>query len=176
MIQDGGPGGLPIAGESYDTLLGIPDLTIQQVIIPPTITPGKKFTVTLIIRNNGLGRACNPNSTNCNNGTYVDAFVDPDVPPLSYPFSGYSKENLYSGVPSIAPGLTATVNIINISFTPAQRPRLYFKVDNYNCAGSSACLPSGSQGGLVPEYDETNNVAGPIVININKIYLPLIRR
>jgi uncharacterized repeat protein (TIGR01451 family) len=172
-IQDDGPGGLPPAERSAATFIGIPDLLIAQVLVPPAVVPGQKFTVTVIISNAGSGRACNPKSTACS-GFYLDTFIDPAIPPSSYPFQHYGDP--YVGVSPIAPGLTATINIPNLSFTAAQRFILYFKIDNFNCAVNDPCLPSGSQGGLVPEYNETNNVTGPIVLSSYKVYLPLVKR
>ena len=173
MIQDGGPGGLPIADEAAATFIGVPDLSIVQVIVPPAIVPGKRFSVTLVISNSGLGRACNPKAANCG-GFYVDAFIDPAVPPPSYPFQRYGDP--FAGVPPIAAGRSVTVVVPNLIVTPTQRLILYFKVDNFNCAVNNPCLPVDSQGGLVPEYDETNNVAGPIMLTSYKVYLPIMRR
>jgi len=174
MIQDGGPGGLPIAQDSSTAFIGVPDLSIAQVIVPPSIVSGQKFTATLIISNTGLGRACNP--SNCG-GFYLDAFIDPATPPQSYPYvsDGYP----YVIVPPIAAGTSITVAVPNLVFTPAQQPRLYFKIDNFNCSppnGTDPCLPSHSLGGLVPEYNESNNVIGPISLSGFKVYLPLIKR
>jgi uncharacterized repeat protein (TIGR01451 family) len=174
MIQDGGPGGLPITQASSTAFIGVPDLSIAQVIVPPAIVPGRPFTATLIISNNGLGRACNP--SNCG-GFYVDAFIDPATPPPSYPYTsdGYP----YAVVPPITAGQTVTVLISNINLTIGQRPRLYFKVDNFNCSPSDhtdPCLPSHSLGGLVPEYNEYNNVIGPIPVMPYKVYLPITMR
>jgi len=173
MIQDGGPGGLPIASGTGATFIGVPDLSITQVIIPTAIVSGRQFSATLVISNSGLGRACNPKAANCS-GFYVDAFIDPAVPPPSYPFQRYGDP--YAGVPSIAAGQSITVVVSNLVFTPAQRLILYFKIDNFNCAVNDPCLPPGSQGGLVPEYNETNNVSGPILLTSYKVYLPFVRR
>ncbi len=173
-IQDGGPGGLPIAQDVDVASIGIPDLSIAQVIVPPAIVSGQKFTATLIVRNNGLGRACNP--SNCG-GFYVDAFIDPATPPASYPYGtdGYP----YAIVPPIAANSSITVVMPNLVFTPNQRFNLYFKVDNFNCSPpdhTDPCLPSHSLGGLVPEYDESNNVAGPITLTSYTVRLPVIMR
>jgi uncharacterized repeat protein (TIGR01451 family) len=176
MIQDGGPGGLPIAGHANMTIIGVPDLNIAQVIVPPAIVLGKKFSVTLVISNSGLGRACNPKALNCG-GFFVDAFVDPGVPPPSYPFQRYGDP--YASPPPIAAGTSVTVVVSNLVVTPTQHPILYFKVDNFDCSPSDhsdPCLPSHSSGGLVPEYNETNNVAGPITVYSYRVYLPLVRR
>jgi hypothetical protein len=165
-IRDGGPGGLPPAQDQKTPLIGVPDLSIAQVIVP-RVVPGQKFTATLIISNGGLGRACNPSICG---PFYVDAFVDPATPPPSYPYvaDGYP----YAKVPPVGAGMTATVFITNIAFGANQDFVLYFKVDNYNCG--AFCLPVGSKGGLVPEYNEYNNRAGPIYVSRFAVYLPLV--
>lgn len=173
-IHDDGPGGLPIAPAAEATLIGIPDLSIEHVMLPAAISPGTPFTVTVVVRNHGTGKACNPRSTNCTSGTWMDAFVDPATPPASYPFQSYGDP--FTGVPAIGPGLTATITVANIMFMPMQDPILYFKIDNYSCTINNSCLPNGSLGGLVPEFNETNNVIGPIRLNSYQLYLPVIRR
>ncbi len=169
FMRDGGPGGLPAAQADSTTFIGVPDLVIDQVIVPPAILPNRPFTVTVVIRNAGLGRACNP--SNCG-GFYLDTFIDPTAPPPSYPFVSYGSP-LTPIFTTLAAGQVLAVNVTNISFTPTQNRILYFKVDNYGCPGTS-CLPVGSQGGLVPEYDEQNNVIGPIALTSFTVHLPLI--
>jgi hypothetical protein len=167
-IQDGGPGGLPKAQDQKTPLIGVPDLSIARVIVPPVLA-GQKFTATLIISNSGLGTACNTSALYKYGlclGLYVDAFIDPATPPPSYPFASYG--NPFAGVPPIAAGLTATVFITDIQFAPNQDHILFFKVDNYGCGGTS-CLPVGSKGGLVPESNEYNNV-----FPMPRVYLPLV--
>ena len=171
FMRDGGPGGLPAAQADSTTFIGVPDLVIDQVIVPPAILPNRPFTVTVVIRNAGLGRACNP--SNCG-GFYLDTFIDPTAPPPSYPFVSYGSP-LTPIFTTLAAGQVLAVNVTNISFTPTQNRILYFKVDNYGCPGTS-CLPVGSQGGLVPEYDEQNNVIGPIALTSFTVHLPLIAK
>jgi hypothetical protein len=173
FIEDGGPGGLAKAHDQSLTSVGVPDLSIVQVIGPPAIVPGQKFTATLIISNTGLGRACNPKAPGCG-GFTVDVFIPPTAPPQSYPFGGYGDR--YTNVPALSPGLSATVYISNIQFTASQPMVLYFKVDNWDCAIFDPCLPSGSQGGLVPEYNELNNRVGPIVLTGFVVRLPLVMK
>jgi hypothetical protein len=107
----------------------------------------------------------------------VDAFIDPAVPPPSYPFHGYGDP--YASVTSIAAGQAVTVVVANLVVTQSQRAILYFKIDNFDCSpanGTDPCLPSHSLGGLVPEFNESNNVAGPILLHSYKVYLPLTRK
>jgi uncharacterized repeat protein (TIGR01451 family) len=172
-IQDGGPGGLPKAQDQRTPFIGVPDLSIAKVIVPPVVA-GQKFTATVIINNGGLGAACNPSSCG---GLYIDAFIDPATPPPSYPY--VSDGSHYAIVPPVAAGLATTVSVANIQFAPGQDFVLYFKVDNFNCSpadGKDPCLPSHSLGGLVPEYNESNNVAGPIQVPHSVIYLPLMQK
>ncbi|MGH2669823.1 MAG: hypothetical protein ACRDH5_12030, partial [bacterium] len=115
LIRDNGPGGLPPASAVKITTLGVPDLVIDSVSLSPiTVTVGTRFTATLVIRNKGTGRACNPEAPGCG-GTYVDAFVDPSTPPPSFPFSAYGDKDAI--VPPLNPGMTATVIIADLSFT-----------------------------------------------------------
>lgn len=173
LIHDSGPGGLPMASQNVTTMVGVPDLRITSVSVPAAVSPGQKFTATLVISNAGPGKACNP--SNCG-GFYVDTFVDPAAPPPSYPYvaDGYP----FAVVPSVAAGSTVTVLIANLSFTTAQQPKLYFKIDNFDCSppnGADPCLPSRSLGGLVPEYNESNNVAGPIKVPRFVVFMPLVQ-
>jgi hypothetical protein len=164
-IQDGGPGGLPKAQDQKTAFIGVPDLSIARAIVPP-VAAGQKFTATLIISNGGLGTACNPNN-NCA-GFWVDAFIDPDKPPPSYP---YDKDGYpFVSVPPIAAGTSITIVVPDLVFASTQDHVVFFKVDNYSCSGTS-CLPLGSKGGLVPEYNEFNNV-----YPMPRVYLPLVLR
>ena len=168
LIHDGGPGGLPVASQNITTTIGVPDLIIESVKLPVTVVPNQRFTATLTIRNIGLGRACNPNLPSCG-GFYVDAFVDPATPPVSYPYE--LDGSWFAVVPPIMPGQVATVTIPNMVYTATQKSIAYFKVDNYACPGAS-CLPPGSLGGLVPESNEYNNVTGPVLVPRYAVFLP----
>jgi uncharacterized repeat protein (TIGR01451 family) len=173
-IHDDAPGGLPIATRINTATLGVPDLVIENVTFSPSaVIPGKEFTATVTVRNVGTGRACNPKAQPC--GSFaIDAFISPAVPPPSVGFNGYGEAFAY--VAPLAAGQSIGVKIANLVFTANQRPTLYFKVDNWDCVAGDPCLPSHSSGGLVPEYDETNNVAGPITAPGFRTYLPYVRR
>lgn len=173
-IHDDGPGGLPIATRINTAMVGVPDLVIENVTFSPgAVIPGKKFTATVTLRNAGTGTACNPKAVPCRRFA-IDAFISPAVPPPSVGFNGYGEEFAY--VAPLAAGEKIGVKIPNLVFTANQRPILYFKVDNWDCVAGDPCLPSHSSGGLVPEYDETNNVAGPITVPRFSTYLPSVRR
>jgi uncharacterized repeat protein (TIGR01451 family) len=167
-IQDGGPGGLPKAQDQKTPLIGVPDLSITRVIVP-SVVAGQKFTATVIISNGGLGVACNPKYPVVCGPFAIDIFIAPRNPPKSYPFGGYG--DTFTPVPVLSPGQVTTVTFRNLQFAPNQTHLLYFKVDNWDCADEDPCLPSGSQGGQVPEYDESNNVFPP-----PRVYLPLVQK
>ncbi len=176
VIYDNGPGGLPVATRASTATLGVPDLVVESVALSPAVvTAGVKFTTTIVIRNEGTGRACNPKAAGCGKFT-VDVFVDPAEPPPSFSFSAYGDKDTVVG--SLDPGMAATVVITNLRFTAGDSTILYFKVDNWDCNdGAQACLPASAQHGLVPESDENNNVFGPLNaanVLIHKVYAPVI--
>jgi hypothetical protein len=180
VISDNGPGGLPIASASTTATLGVPDLIIDSVSMSPTVVAaGTVFTAAVTVRNAGTGRACNPNRWPCEGyynglpigGYFIDVYVDPSVPPLSFPFGSYG--NAFQTIAPLDPGETATVWFPNLSFTIDQQPVLFFKVDNFDCS-ESTCAPSSGQRGLVPESNEWNNVLGPVIVPRFRVYLPLI--
>ncbi|MBI5567571.1 MAG: hypothetical protein HY870_21910, partial [Chloroflexi bacterium] len=173
-ISDNGPGGLPVASAMTTTLVGVPDLIIDSVTLsPPIIVGGTEFTATVIVRNAGTGRACNPNRAPCGR-FYLDAFIDPAVPPPSFPYDSDGFPFLI--VDSLDPGGIFTVTFEHLHVTFDQRPILYFKIDNYACPRPDDCAPSFGQRGLVPESNEHNNVFGPVSGSPQYVYLPLVRK
>ena len=180
VVSDNGPGGLPIASAVVTTVLGVPDLVIDSVVVSPSmVAAGTAFTAAVTVRNAGMGRACNPNRWPCtgdNNGLpvggyFIDVYVDPSVPPLSFPFGGYG--NGFQTIAPLDPGGITTVVFPNLSIAVNQQPVLFFKVDNYACS-EATCAPSSGQRGLVPESDEENNVFGPMTVLRFQVYLPLV--
>ncbi len=172
LIHDDGPGGLAVATAVNTATLGVPDLVVESVTFSPSaVTFGTKFTATVVLRNEGAGLARNPKSTT---GFFtLDAFIDPDTPPPSYPFLSYAKDFDY--VSPLGPGMTTTVRFTNLSFLVTQTFTLYFKVDNWKCNdGSNPCIPATAQHGLVPESDEYNNVLGPVSPLVYQIYAPVL--
>jgi hypothetical protein len=183
LIQDAGPGGLSVARASQAPTVGVPDLVVASVrLIPSTVKVGTKFTATVVISNAGTGVACNPKTTYLNPSApcgpfALDAFTDPATPPPSNSFGGYGAG--YTYIAPLGPGMTATAVIADLSFAANQNFILYFKVDNWNCAGDPLhppCLPDTAQHGLVPESNESNNVFGPVRPLTPVSYLPLIVR
>jgi uncharacterized repeat protein (TIGR01451 family) len=176
-IRDGGPGGLPIAVDVNTATLGVPDLVVESVALsPPAVVAGQKFTATVTLRNEGQGRACNPKAPIC--GLFaVDVFVDPDTPPLSFPFNGYGDDDAF--VAPIEPGMTGTAVFTSLVFGADDSRILYFKVDNWDCQVGIPlpCIPDYAEHGLVPESDEENNVLGPLAVPdalIYNTYLPVL--
>ncbi|HLF29139.1 MAG TPA: hypothetical protein VJG32_22655 [Anaerolineae bacterium] len=185
LIHDNGPSGLPIAASLYTATIGIPDLVIDSVTVSPsTVSVGQLFTATVVIRNEGTGRACNPKTeltvppTPC--GSFgLDWFIGLSAPPLSFPFERYGNGFVY--VNPINPGSTRIIQITGLSFTSTQTSTLAFKVDNWNCNdGSHPCLPDDmAQHGLIPENDEFNNVFGPMPVPtppINRVFIPVVMK
>jgi hypothetical protein len=174
LIQDNGPGGLPPASDIVTTVLGVPDVVVESVTFSPAaVSPGELFTATVTIRNEGTGRACNPDTFPCG-PLSVDVFVDPITPTISFPFDPYWDDFEY--VSQIDPGQARIATFTNLSFTTTNDFILYFKVDNWDCTLGTPCIPDSAQHGLVPESDEYNNVLMvqvPVALT-NKVYLPLI--
>ncbi|HLF28746.1 MAG TPA: DUF11 domain-containing protein [Anaerolineae bacterium] len=174
LIHDDGPTGLPVATAVTTATLGVPDLLIENVSLSPgAVVAGELFTATVIIRNEGAGRACNPKVAGCG-GFGLDVFIAPDAPPATDAYS--SHWDTYAGVGSLAPGVAATVKIKNLKFNVGDEFMLYFKADNWDCVTGDPCLPSNSPFGLVPESDEYNNVYAVVVPDRSniRVYLPVV--
>jgi hypothetical protein len=127
--------------------IGVPDLTIEGLSIEPdpaSVQPGVliTFTVTVTSMNKGTGMAWNPDDES---DFFVDVFTAP-IP--SYPFE---RDGDFSAkVGAIAPGFKSPPSVITVPLTtPIDHDVVfYIKVDNHGR------YPYG----LVPEYDEMNNV------------------
>ena len=95
-----------------------------------------------------------------------------DQPAMRSPISGLGVIVMAAGL-----GKRMKSNHVKVLHQVAGQPMvLYFKVDNWDCVLLDPCLPSGSQGGLVPEYNELNNVVGPIVLTGFAVRLPVVIR
>ncbi len=150
------------ANNTQNVVIGVPDLVITDFQVEPkTLEPHKPVTFTIGIWNRGAGMAWNPDNSG---GFWVDVFTTP-VP--SYPCESYGFA--YAGVPALAPGSRYTVTLTYNGFTAQEIQGIrefYARVDNHRM------YPYG----LVPESDETNNVAGPLVLRPYEVYLPLVCR
>jgi uncharacterized repeat protein (TIGR01451 family) len=181
--DDGDP-----AGNVDVAPLGVPNLVIEDVIADSSIWDGRPGFVTVTIRNDGTGPACGVYSfgdpcIGCQcTGFVLDPFLDPSTPPASYPIEGYG--DCFAIVDPIPAGLAETVVISFITATLGITPgyhsgfcavtvtrEIWFKVDNWDPEAS----PFPAEFGLVPEYDEYDNVFGPITLPYNH-YLPIVVR
>ncbi len=150
--------------------LGVPDLTIVDVVVEGKVWGNQSGVVQVVIKNQGTGTACNsvpgPGSPpDFCAPFFVDLYVNPDPPPQSYPYDRYGE--FYSTVEPIPAGKVVT---IPIAFSPlAVSPRFFYvKVDNFK---EDPSRPYS----LVPEYEEYNNVFGPVYPPYNT-FLPLVIR
>jgi uncharacterized repeat protein (TIGR01451 family) len=152
IAEDGGTVGdaNPEDNIAYVTI-GVPDLTVVDFTVEPVdpLPPNVPVTFTVVLTNQGTGMAWNPDTEG---GFYVDVFTA-TVP--SYPFVRYSE--IYTVVYPLAPGAGKTIVLTYPGFSEEQiREQIqafYVKADNYEPMGGTYLW------GLVPEYDEMNNVA-----------------
>lgn len=150
--------------------LGVPDVIVESVQVNwATLLShqmGQHITVTL--KNQGSGIACNPIGAlpDFCGPFYVDVYFNPNPAPPAYgPPYGLAY---YDKAGPIYPGQSLIVPVYPFQL-PAniQSPiAIYVWVDNYEL---------NRPYGLAPEYNEGNNVYGPVVQDYN-IYLPLVLR
>ncbi len=192
LIHDDGPGGISVASAITTTVFGVPDLVIDRVIPSPvTIISGENMftttvTATVVIRNEGMGDACNAGFqfvAVCA-AFNLNVFIDPPFEPPSFGFSDDPGSGLWYGYEpaerslALGAGQVATVTT-SVTVTNTQVSILYFKVDNWRCAdiyedGTRPCIPDDADHGLVPESDEYNNVFGPVFVTAHKIFMPVV--
>lgn len=178
--DDGGSG--PDANPDdnvVDAHLGVPNLVIEDVRVNQS---GK---LTVFVKNVGSGWACNLHYSELGCvGMPVDLFIDPETKPLSYPFDDRVTCSNYVG--SIRPGETQTTLI---SFTTVPRDqwppgglgfceaqpieKIWAKVDNVETDTDRFPVEFGA----VAEYDEYDNVGGPVTPpcfdSLLCLYLPI---
>jgi hypothetical protein len=96
---------------------------------------------------------------------YIDLFINPDPIPVSFPSGPPFSQIYFSRAGPIMPGQSEAYSPGAFALPPdAHQPVfLYVRVDNFNPERAF---------GLVPEYNELNNVFGPITIE-HDIYLPI---
>jgi len=157
--------------------IGVPDLVVVDFSVEPVdpLPPNTPVTFTIVIKNQGSGPAYNPDNQG---GFYIDVFTA-TVP--SYPWTRDSDIYVYAIAFELAPETEKTIVLTHPGFTERQiRDRIgafYVKVDNYAepvLDGMGRIIDWTRLWGLVPEYDETNNVGGPIYPGINRIYVPIV--
>jgi uncharacterized repeat protein (TIGR01451 family) len=151
---------------SYDPRIGVPDLVVIDFMVEPLpLEANAPVTFTVVLENQGTGWAWNP-GTEPPSAFCVDIFTAP-IP--SYPWQGYSEIDVWDYAPPIEPGMQHTLTLTYDGFTELEILQLdgfYVKADNHE----------QDPYGLVPERNERNNVAGPIIPWLNYIYLPLVLR
>jgi uncharacterized repeat protein (TIGR01451 family) len=144
------------------TEVGVPDLVVAGFTVEPyPVQPNVPVTFTVVMQNQGAGMAWNPDN---DGGFFVDVF--PDYVP-SYPSERYGM--CFASPHPVAPGDQQTMTIPFDGFTADQLREMeafYVRVDNYDHSRPY---------GLVPEYDEGNNVE-KLVLRPYHVYLPLVER
>jgi hypothetical protein len=141
--------------------IGVPDLVVDGLTVEPDPTgvqPGVPvtFTLTITVMNRGSGMAWDPDD---GGGFFVDVFT---APVASSPF--VRDGELRVPVDVITPGFKSAPLVVATSpITPVDHDLVFFvKVDNHGRYGY----------GLVPEFDEANNLA----VRPPRVYLPSVLR
>jgi len=155
------------------SFIGVPDLVVESITVSPeTILVGTPVTFTVRVRNQGTGPAWNPNGKL---PFYVNVFLDQGPPP-SYPSSAVSPDVWGVSTP-IYPGQVRDVQLSYSGFSTMGEHIAYAKVDNYYYPDNPTVWQRFS---LVPESDESNNVFGPVGVEMGQgtfnVYLPLVLR
>ncbi len=136
----------------------LPDLVVDSIVVaPPQSLDSGPVSVTVTIRNDGL--------VDARNGFWVQLFVDPaDVPTVNSIALPQGEGALWY-VPSLAAGARESLTLEHVDhrysnfggrFSSGSH-ELYAIVDAYNTEGNA---------GLVAESDESNNVLGPLVVDV----------
>jgi len=168
IAAGGGAGGDANPDDNTTSVyIGVPDLVVADWTIKPK--PGSlqvnvpvTFNVTLM--NQGTGWALNPDVRTGMAGLWIDVFI---APVASYPWERYSEKGLFAGMPALAPGATHALTLTHGGFSEEEIQEIhsfYVKVDNHEL------YPYG----LVPEFNEMNNLGEPIDPWLARMYLPLI--
>lgn len=185
IAESGSAGGDANPGDNTAYVyIGVPDLVVTNWAVDPwPLQPDVLVTFTIVLMNQGTGWAWNPAN---HAGFWVDVFI---TPVASYPWERYSEKDIWAGAPALAPGAeyTLVITLTGTSKQPIQFSEqeiweeieeFYVKVDNYaepveNEEGR--IIGWTSLYGLVPEYDEMNNLGMPINPDsgLYHIYLPL---
>jgi hypothetical protein len=147
------------ADNTTSVRIGVPDLIVDSLTVEPDPTdptlvqPGVPvtFTLTITLMNQGTGMAWDPDDEG---GFFVDVFT---APVASYPFvrdGDFRRE-----VGAVAPLSKSPPVVVTATITPGDRdPVFYIKVDNHERYDY----------GLVPEFDEMNNLWPP------RAFLPIV--
>jgi uncharacterized repeat protein (TIGR01451 family) len=156
----------------YEARLGVPNLVIEDVILEDSIWDGQPGLLTATVRNIGTGVACGVWPQYPCAIFFLDLFPNAAKAPSSYSFA--EDTQCHVQIDSIPPGGAFTAHVV-FTTTPKESwpedesglcetttlERIWLKVDNW---------PSPAYG-LVPEYDESDNVWPPPVL-----YLPVVSK
>jgi len=160
------------SNNAVDYDVGAPDLIITDLKVAPwPLEPGVPVVFTITVKNRGTGWALNPENQG---GFWADVFLDPVS---SYPFERYSDRGIAVVCPPLAPDVEIELVVTEaypwvedlkgpILFNEQDVGKItafYAKIDNFKDPAY----------GLVPEYDEANNVWPALS---NGLYLPLVAR
>ncbi len=99
----------------------------------------------------------------------------------SYPWQRNSDIDVFAVSDKLAPGEQTTVVLTHPGFSEeqirAQIKAFYVKVDNYAepVEDEFGRIDHWTRlYGIVPEYDEMNNLAGPVYLGLHHTYLPIV--
>jgi len=136
----------------------LPDLVVDKVVIAPQASLGSApLTVTVTIRNDG--------SVEVANGFWVGLSVDPATPPTVNSVAVLEGQGALWYVPRLNAHESRTLSMKDLDDRYSTfsgrlsegRHELYVYVDAYNMEGEV---------GLVAESDESNNLLGPLVVEV----------
>lgn len=139
---------------------GLPDLVVDRIAVAPEAgLDSGPLAITVTIENKA------PVGTE--NGFWVELFVDPSVVPTINSLAGQRDEGAFWYVSGLAAEETLSLSLQDAderytSFSgdlTAGSHELYAYVDVYNSEGEM---------GLVLELDETNNVFGPLIVEVGQ--------
>ena len=148
----------------------VPDLVVTGFTVDPwPLVAYHPVTFTVTLKNQGTGRALNPN-VGPGSGSALDVFIRPVV---SCPFERYSEKNIWDYHPELGPGAEYTMVLTLTGPYPTPRERImftqeeindiqafYIKVDNH----------AENDYGLIPESNEMNNV----LPRVRYLFLPMV--
>jgi hypothetical protein len=180
ITENGGVVGDAYPEDNTDVAtIGVPDLVVSSLTVEPLdpdpLPPDVPVTFTIVVKNQGTGWAYNPDNYG---GFYIDIFTD-SVP--SYPWQRNSDVDVFDVIDNLAPGAQITVVLTHPGFSEQQiRARIggfYAKVDNFAepVYDEFGRIDHWTRlYGIVPEYNEMNNIAGPVYPGFQHTYLPIV--
>jgi hypothetical protein len=150
----------PTSGPTATPSSGLPDLVVDRIAVAPeTGLNSGPLTITVTIENRA--------PVDAPNGFWVELFVDPSGVPTINSVAGQEGEGAFWYVPGLAAEETLSLALRDAddrytSFAgnlTSGRHEIYAYVDAYNSVGEL---------GLVSELDETNNVLGPLIVDVGQ--------